>query len=234
MDFLLDNKETENDFRKILTLIQSRKNGDVSTSMKNNGIEYKVNWGVSVIDLREISKTFQKNHLLALKLWNKQWRETMILATLVDQPAEVTEEQMDFWTRSFTNTEIAEQASANLWAYSKFAFIKALEWSRGKKHLVRFTGIHLAGRLTISDKTAIDEMFEPFYEEFFTLAKDAQLYTPLVRTLIAFAKRSEKMYTQMLNFSQELQLSDSANAVKLGENVFEEITHDFFPGIISK
>lgn len=228
MDFLLDDTGTEQEFQQILKQIKSRKNGDVAASMKDHGISYKLNWGVSIIELREIARNFKSSHLLALKLWNKQWRETMILATLLDEPDEVTEEQMDFWTKSFENSEIAEQASANLWARTKFAFTKALEWCRGKKHLVRFTGIHLAGRLALADKNAIDEMFEPFFEELLTLAKDAKLHTVLHRSIIAMANRSEMLYRQTIELAGNLQLSDSETAVNFGESLFEELANPLF------
>lgn len=228
IDFLLDDEATEKEFQQILKLIKSRRNGDVAASMKEHGITYKLNWGVSVVELREIARSFEPNHLLALKLWNKQWRETMILATLLDEPDEVTEEQMDFWTKSMENSEIAEQASASLWVRTKFAFTKALEWCRGKKHLVRFTGIHLAGRLALADKNAIDEMFEPFFEELLTLAKDAKLHTVLHRTIIALGSRSEKLYQQTIELSKNLQLSDSETAINFGESLFEELSNPVF------
>jgi len=227
MDFILDNKESDKNFQKILTLIKSRRSGEVSESMQKQGIKYKTNWGVSIIDLREISKMFEPNHLLALKLWNKQWRETMIMATFLDEPEEISEEQMDFWTKSFENTEIAEQASFNLWVKSKYAFVKALEWCRGKKHIIRYTGIHLMGRLAISDKKAIDEMFEPFFEEIQTLAKDSRLFTPLYRSILAVGTRSISLNKQTIELSKELQLSNSDNALKLGEELFEELTNEF-------
>ena len=107
MDFILDNQETEQKFQQILMLVKSRKSGEVADLMKLKGINYKMNWGVSIIDLREIAKQFEPDHLLALKFWNKQWRETMILATLIDEPKLVTEEQIDFWTKTFENTELA-------------------------------------------------------------------------------------------------------------------------------
>ena len=228
MDFLLDNGDTENEFQQILKRIKLRKNGDVSRTMKAHGIQYKLNWGVSVVELREIARSFNPSHLLALKLWNKQWRETMILATLLDEPDEVTEEQMDFWTKSFESVEMVEQASANLWWKTRFAFVKALEWCRGKKHLVRFTGIHLAGRLALADKNAIDEMFEPFFEEFLTLAKDAKLHTVLRRTIIALGNRSEMLYQQTIELSKNLQLSDSETAIRFGESLFEELSDPIF------
>lgn len=231
MDFLLDNQETEKQFQQILKAVKLRQSGEVSEAMTQQGIQYKMNYGVSLIDLREIAKMYKPNHLLALKLWNKQWRETMILATLLDDPAEVSEEQMDFWTKSFENTEIAEQASTNLWVKSKFAFIKALEWCRGKKHIVRFSGIHLMGRLAITDKKAIDEMFESFFEELPTLAKDSKLRTPLYRAIIALGSRSKMLNQQCAELAKVFQLSNSENAVKLGEELYEELTSDYFQDI---
>jgi hypothetical protein len=232
MDFILDDKETEEKFQKLLSVIKLRKSGEVSDAMNQQGIQYKLNWGVSLLDLREIAQTQEHDHLMALKLWNKQWRETMILATLLDESSEVTEEQMDFWTKSFENNEIAEQASSNLWVNSKFAFIKSLEWCRGKKHLVRFTGVHLMGRLAIADKNAIDEMFEPFFEELPTLAKDSKLYTPLYRAIIALGVRSKTLNEQCIEMARLFQLSNSENAIKLGEQLYEELNSAYFQDMI--
>jgi len=232
MDFILDNKETEEKYQQLLKAIKLKKNGDVSDMMTQQGIQYKLNWGVAVFELREIAKAYEADHLLAMKLWNKQWRETMILATLLDDPKEVTEEQMDFWTKSFENTEIAEQASTNIWVKSKFAFIKALEWCRGKKHVVRFTGVHLMGRLAIADKNAIDEMFEPFFEELPVLAKDDKLFTPLYRAIIAVGTRSKTLNQLCIELARHLQLSDSEIAIKLGDQLFDELTSDYLQEIV--
>lgn len=231
MDFILDNKETEQKYQQLLKVIKLRQSGEVSEAMTQQGVTYKLNWGVSLLDLRDIAKSYEHDHLLALKLWNKQWRETMILATLLDDPDEVSEEQMDFWTKSFENSEIAEQTSTNLWVKSKFAFVKSLEWCRGKKHLVRFSGVHLMGRLAITEKNAIDEMFESFFEELPTLAKDSKLYTPLYRAIIAMGSRSKMLNEQCIELAKIFQLSESENAVKLGEVLFDEFTSEYFQDI---
>ncbi|MDO8928992.1 MAG: hypothetical protein Q7W54_08390, partial [Bacteroidota bacterium] len=161
MDILLDDAKSEQQFRQILALIPLAKNGETVAQMKERGLIYKVNWGASIISLREIALKEEHNHLLALKLWNKQWRETMILAAMLDIPSEVNEEQMDYWTKSLESPEIAEILNTFLWSKTKFAFIKSLEWCRGKKHLVRFAGLNLMGRLAINEKSAMDELFEP-------------------------------------------------------------------------
>lgn len=227
MDFILDKPETEKEFQLLLHQIKLRKNGDTAAAMKRQGIEYKLNWGVQVVELRELARGFNRNHLLALKLWNKQWRESMILATLLDEPAEVTEEQMDFWTKSFENYEIAEQASANLWVNTKFAFVKAIEWSRGKKHMVRFTGIHLMGRLAMTQMNALNEMFEPFFEELAVLGRDSRLNAVIYRTVIALGTRSQMLNSLSVELAQSFQLAEQENTVKLGESLMEALTDEY-------
>jgi 3-methyladenine DNA glycosylase AlkD len=224
MDFLLDNPETEKEYQRLLRQVKVRKNGEISALMKRQGIEYKLNWGVSVVELRELAQELNPDHLLALKLWNKQWRETMILATLLDEPEKVTEEQMDFWTKSFENREVAEQASANLWVKTRYAFVKAIEWSRGKKHLVRFTGVHLMGRLAITQKEAIDEMFEPFFEELAVVGKDSRLNAVIYRAVLALGARSKLLNNQALELAKTFQLYEQEDTVKLGEMLFDELT----------
>ena len=227
MDFILDNNDSENNYQSLISKIKLLRNGDIADAMKWAGIEYKMNWGVSLVILRQMAKEFEPDHILALKLWNKQWRETSILATLLDEPQKISEEQMDFWTKNFESIEIAEIASTHLWVKSKFAFIKALEWCRGKKHLVRFTGIHLMGRLAITDKQAIDEMFEPYFDEFITLAKDKKLYTVLYRAIIALGTRSKFLNESSIELAKTFQLSNSENALKLGEQLYEELTNEY-------
>jgi hypothetical protein len=223
MEFLLDNDETERIFQQLLQQIRVHKNGVVADVMKQQGVDYKMNWGVSITDLRAMAGKYAADHLLALKLWNKQWRESMILATLLDNPADVTEKQMDFWTRSFENSEIAEQASANLWVRTPFAFIKALEWCRGKRHLIRYTGIHLIGRLAITMKGALDEMFEPFFEELAVLGRDPRLYTVIYRAVIALGNRSEALRAASISLAEALAAGEQESAVVLGRALLEEI-----------
>lgn len=219
MEFLLDDSSIEPQYQEILKTIRLYKSGVVAANLKSWGINYKINWGVPIIDLRKIAAHYTPSHLLALKLWNKQWRETMILATLLDEPGKVTEQQMDFWTKSFENIEIAEQASANLWWRSPFAYIKALEWCRGKKYWLHYTAIHLMGRLAMMDKKSPDEMFEPFFEELGTLAKDDKLSTVIERSLVIVAHRSDYLKELVSEFVVALKDYDLPVAERLAGNI---------------
>ncbi len=227
MDIWLDNQETGQQFRGILSALGSYRNGEVASVMQQHGLQYKMNMGVSLTDLKAISRSYAPSHVLALKLWNRSWRETMILATLLDEPEKVTEEQMDFWTKSVETSEIAEHLSANLWWRTPFAYAKALEWCRGRKHWVRYTSVHLAGRLAMMDKHSPDEMFELFFEEFLTLSKDPSLMTVLYRTLIQMAGRSDEMSEGVRDWCGLLRGTGSEHSEKLAAELLKGLSTDF-------
>jgi len=223
MDILLDDPVTEKIFQELLVKIRFLKNGETVAQMKKMGLNYKVNWGASVIHLRELARNYGKNHLLALKLWNKGWRETMILATLLEVPDEMTEEQMDYWTKSTETSEIIEQLVANLHVHSKYAFVKAMEYCCGKKHLVRYAGLQLVGRLAMVDKKAINEMFETFFPVLFPLAKDQKLAQIFYRSIILMANRNDELKNACVNFLELVQEMEEEHPKNLATLLLEDI-----------
>lgn len=226
MDVLIDDPGTEKVFRELLAKIRLLKNGETVAQMKKMGLNYKINWGASVIHLRELAKKYDKNHLLALKLWNKGWRETMILATLLDDAELVSEEQMDYWIKSTETVEIIEQAVMNLYVHTKFAFVKAMEYCCGKKHLVRYAGLQLLGRLAMVDKKAINEMFETFFPMLVPLSKDPQLAQILYRTIVIIANRNEELRKNTIAFMNELKQLEEEHAQKLAVAILGEIDYE--------
>ena len=234
MDLLIDDPKSEQQFRQILDRIRVAKSGETVDLMKAHGLNYKVNWGASIISLREIASSYEPNHLMALKLWNRQWRETMILAAMMDVPEEVTEEQMDYWTKTVETTEIAETLNTFLWARTRFAFVKSLEWCRGKKHLVRFTGLHLMGRLAIVQKSAIDELFEPFFDVLSPLSKDPNLKQIFYRSFTLLGMKSKAMNESAILFAEGLKGLDSEVSSNLSEMILTELRSDYVKDLFVK
>lgn len=228
MDFILfDDPAQDQEFRQILTKIRLAKNGETVSQMKKLGLQYKINWGASLVSLREIAAQYQPNHVLALKLWNKQWRETMMLAALLDVPAEVTEEQMDYWTKSVETTEIAEILNTYLWVKTKFSYVKSLEWIRGKKHLVRYAGLHLMGRLALVEKSALDEFFEPFFDVLSPLSKDPKLRQVFYRSFILLGAKSKTLNEKAILFAEHLKELDCKDSSELAEMILPELRSDY-------
>lgn len=225
MDYLLDDPLIERTFQDILLKIRKLQNREVVNSMQRRGIEYKVNYGVGIPMLQELAQGFERNHLLALKLWNKQWRETMILATLLEDPLEVTENQIDFWAKNLPTIEMAEQAAMNLFSKTNFAYPKAVEFCHGKKLIVKIFGLLLAGRLALTDKESSDEQFDPFFELMSPLSKDAQLALVFSRVFIQIGMRNLNLHELTIKHAQILRTNGSIISQQNADIILGELDH---------
>ena len=226
MEYLLDDPDSERVYQEILRRVKPLQNGEISDSMAQRGVVYKLNLGASVISLQQLAGRYSPSHLLALKLWNKQWRETMILATLLEKPEEVTENQMDFWVKQIQHIEIAEQAAMNLFSKTPFAFEKAVEYCLAKKSLSKITGLLMMGRLALTDRSAKNEHFEAFLELFPPLAKDAQLSLVFRRVFVQIAMRNQELYEIALKQAHLLRTLDSAVAQDNAEELIAQLECD--------
>ena len=234
MEYLLDDPVSERVYQEILRKIRPLQNGEVSESMTQRGVVYKLNLGASVISLQQLAGRYTPSHLLALKLWNKQWRETMILATLLEKPEEVTENQMDFWVKQIQHTEIAEQAAMNLFSKSPFAYEKAVEYCLGKKTLSKITGLLMMGRLALTDRSAKNDCFETFLEFFPPLAKDAQLSMVFRRVFVQIAMRNPDLYQVALQQAYLLRTLDSEVAQENAEQLIGQLECDAVKELVTQ
>ena len=212
MEYLLDNPVSERVYQEILQKVKLLQNREVADSMIQRGVVYKLNLGASIVSLRELAGKYDPDHLVALKLWNKQWRETMILATLLEKPGEITENQMDFWASQIVHLEIAEQAAMNLFSKSPFAWGKSVEYCLGKKTLAKITGLLMMGRLALTEPAAQNDRFEQFLELFPPLAKDARLSLVFRRVFLQIAMRNLDLYEVALQQARLLLTIDSVVA----------------------
>jgi hypothetical protein len=226
MEYLLDDPVSERIYQEILRKIKPLQNGETADSMTQRGVHYKLNLGASVVSLQQLASNYAPDHLLALKLWNKQWRETMILATLLEKPEEVSENQMDFWVKQIQQTEIAEQVAMNLFSKSPFAFKKAVEYCLAKKTLSKITGLLMMGRLALTDRTAKNEQFEAFLELFPPLAKDAQLSLVFRRVFVQISMRNRELYDIALIQAHLLRTLDSGVALENANLLIDQLECD--------
>ncbi len=113
-------QETVSEIKRKLYLFM---NGVTSSSMKNKGTDYKLNFGVSIPQLRQIAVSYFPNEKLAENLWQENARELKILATMIYPPEKF--HQAEHWLKSINNLELAEQASANLFCKMPDAIVFA-------------------------------------------------------------------------------------------------------------
>ena len=99
---------------QILKRLNKLMDGNVSAQMKDHGLEYKLNYGASLLWLRNLSEKYADNNELANRLWHRQIRETMLMATFIADAQTISKLRIEEWGDSLQHDEIAEQLGNNL------------------------------------------------------------------------------------------------------------------------
>ena len=131
----------------IKTQFRLAMNGVVSKSMRDKGLDYKVNFGVELPRLKEIAGYYPKNHQLAQALWKENIRESKILAGLLQPVESFIPELADIWVEDMCYPEIAELTCMNLFQYLPYASQKAFEWIADERSYFQACGFLILARL---------------------------------------------------------------------------------------
>jgi 3-methyladenine DNA glycosylase AlkD len=131
--------------------------------MKRFGVDNSKALGVPLPQLRKIAKSIKKDHQLALDLWDSGIHECRVMASLVDDPNQVTPQQMDKWVADFYSWDVCDQVCGNLFDRTEFAIEKALEWSRSEKEYIKRAGFVLMAEFAVHNKKAGNEELMQFF-----------------------------------------------------------------------
>ena len=139
--------------------------GSIAKSMRDKGVDYHLNWGATVLRLREKADEIGKNYDLAIALWKENVRECKILATMLMPPDEILPEVVDIWMEQTETVEIAEQAAMNLYQYLPFAPAKAYEWIASDRELCQLCGFHVLSRLFMNGQEPNERGINEFLDQ---------------------------------------------------------------------
>jgi 3-methyladenine DNA glycosylase AlkD len=145
-------------------MMEIKRRGDPKAvaGMARFGIQTSMALGVSIPQLRTLAKKVGTDHGLAQKLWKTGIHEARILASMIDDPAKVSEDQMENWVRGFDSWDVVDGCCGNLFDKTEFAVRKAHEWSKRKETYVKRAGFVLMAELAVHDKKASDKTFLDF------------------------------------------------------------------------
>ena len=127
--------------------------------MARYGINVDHAYGVSIYQLRRIAKRLGTDHEMALALWATGNHEARLLACFVDDPAAVTETQLEAWATDFDSWDICDQATTSLFDATPHAWSKATEWAGRPQEWVKRAGFALMAGLAVHDKQASNRAF---------------------------------------------------------------------------
>jgi 3-methyladenine DNA glycosylase AlkD len=111
---------------------------------------------------KELKKLVKDRHTLADELWKSGIYEARSVAFLIDDPKQVTPEQMDAWCADFDNWATVDGACGYLFCRTRYAYEKAVEWATREPEFEKRAAFSLMAYLAVHDKKAPNEKLAAF------------------------------------------------------------------------
>lgn len=111
---------------------------------------------------REVKKLVGDRHATALELWQSGIYDVRAVAFLIDDPKQVTPEQMDAWCADFDNWATVDGACSYLFCRTPYAYEKAFEWAEREPEFEKRAGFSMMAYLAVHDKKASDATLAEF------------------------------------------------------------------------
>ena len=195
-------------------------------AMRRFGLSGDTRLGISIPSLRALAKEIGKDHALALELWNTSIPEAQILATLVDDPRQVTPQQMDRWAHELTAWDICDAACNNLFVRTPYAWDKVYQWAEEEPEFTRRAGYVLIACLATHDKKAADQQFIDTFPLIKTAVTDPRNF---VRKAVNWAlrgigKRNLPLNQAAIILANEILAMDNPTARWIASDALRELT----------
>jgi len=149
---------------EIVTKLRTMESEENRLGMSRFGINVDRALGIKVTDLRILARRIEKDHDLALQLWETGIHEARLLATMIDDPSAVTDTQMENWAADFNSWDVVDQACNNLFRRTPFAHTKAADWAARDEEFVKRAGFALMAVLAVHDRSSEDTVFHKYLD----------------------------------------------------------------------
>ena len=215
-------------YENILKKLKALSNLKAVEGMARFGINPENTYGVSIPNLRKMAKEIGKDHSLAQQLWDSGIHEARILASMIDDPNQVTKRQMDVWIKDFNSWDVCDQCCMNLFDKTPMAWEKAVEWTKREKEFEKRAGFTLMACLAWHDKESPDKKFLVFLLAIKRKTDDDRNY---VKKAVNWAlrnigKRNLSLNKKAIETAKEIQKMNSRSAKWIASDAIQELTSE--------
>jgi 3-methyladenine DNA glycosylase AlkD len=174
----------------------------------------------------KLAKRHGKDHALAAALWKSGWYEARMLAAMIDDPAQVTRQQMEAWARDFDNWGICDTVCWHLFDYTPFAWETLRRWAASREEFVKRAAFAMMAGQAGHDKTATDAEFLALLP---LVEKGARDDRNFVKKAVSWAlrrmgHRSPGLHRAALTLAGRLAASDDAPSRWVGRDALRDLS----------
>ena len=184
--------------------------------------------GVTVTELRRFARDLGHDHELAAALWASGVHEARLLASLVDEPAMVSEAQMEAWVADLDSWDVCDGVCGNLFDRTPFALDKVVEWSTREPEFEKRATFALMASAAVHRKDLPDAAFASLLPVIRAQAIDERNY---VKKAVSWAlrqigKRSSGLNSRAVRTAEQIERSDSSAARWVARDALRELRSD--------
>jgi 3-methyladenine DNA glycosylase AlkD len=141
--------------KEVFDLLEASKNERGIANWQKVEISRKwISYGIGLTELRKMAKKIGRDHSLALALWATECYDAKVLATLIDDPKQITREQVEEQVRDAAFWMLAHVLCSCDSTLSKVPFIFELaeDWIGSPDHVRRRCGYLLLAEMSKDSK----------------------------------------------------------------------------------
>lgn len=215
----------DSDFLAVLLGLAKPENVE---GMRHFGMLGENRLGIAIPELRRLAKEHGKDHEMALKLWASNIPEARILASMIEDPEEVSLYQVEEWVAGFESWDVCDQVCMNLFEKVPSAVGRIPAWAAREEEFVRRTAFSLIACLAWHDKKSTDESFIAYFPLIKQAASDERNF---VKKAVNWAlrnigKRNPALNQSAITLAEELQRSESRSARWIAADALRELRSD--------
>jgi 3-methyladenine DNA glycosylase AlkD len=222
----IDKKESQGrTYDSIIKELKSLRNPRNIEGLARYGLNSPKTLGLCMPDLMRIAKETGRNHELAQRLWRSGIYEARVLAFMIDDWRQVTEQQMERWAKDFDNWGIVDGCCGHLFDRTPYAYKKAVEWSKRKEEFVKRAGFTMMATLTVHDKKAEDEKMLRFLPLIVKGSTDERKYVSksINWALRQIGKRNRALNRKAIETAEQIKKLDSKAARWIASDALREL-----------
>ncbi|HPS42840.1 MAG TPA: DNA alkylation repair protein [Anaerolineaceae bacterium] len=217
-------------YEELVDRLQALANTENAAGQQRFGIRGENLLGISIYDLRKLAAGI-RDHELAQRLWDSGVHEARLLASMVDDPAQVTRAQMDAWAADFDSWDVCDQVCDNLFAHVAGILQVIPTWAVREEEFVRRAAFSTMAVLAWYDPLATDEQVEAFFPLIQRYADDSRNF---VKKAVNWAlrnigKKRGSLRAQAVACAKELAKSEIPSARWIGKDALKEFATKFGP-----
>jgi 3-methyladenine DNA glycosylase AlkD len=116
-------------------------------------------FGVSYAEFGKLQKRIKKDQALAEGLWATGNHDARILATMIADPATVSDATLEAWVSQVDSYPVSGALASNLVSRTPFAWDKHRAWIDRSEEWVASAGWQMLAQLAVTDKSIADDLF---------------------------------------------------------------------------